>query len=353
MTTPIPSIPDDVRIQVADGLDVADIDALMRVDKELRNRLITNPQAWREHLNACTDIQLKNVARAVPALTKTVRQLLKLRAMSTLTGTTESGYTGDGGPAHHATLHIPDGVAVRSDGTVCIADTYNHRIRRVAADGIITTLAGTGEHGFSGDGGSAHKAALAAPEAVAAGADGMVYIADTLNHRVRRIAADGIITTLAGTGQNDFGGDGGPAHRSLLRYPQGVAAGPDGVVYIADTLNQRVRRITADGIITTLAGTGQNGCGGDGRPAHQATLSAPRSVAVGPDGTVYIADTFNHRIRRITADGIITTLAGTGQNGFGGDGGPAHQATLSAPRSVAVGPDGTVYIADTFNHRIR
>ncbi|MET7391237.1 NHL repeat-containing protein [Streptomyces sp. NPDC005529] len=353
MTTPIPTIPEDVWIQITGRLNVADLNALMSVDKDLHHRLRTNPRTWQTHLNACTDTQLTQIADTVPALKKPVQLLLELRAMTTIAGTGQPDFSGDSGPAQHAALHFPEGVAVASDGTVYIADTFNHRIRRIGADGIITTLAGTGRNGVAGDDGPAHQATLSAPFGVAVAPDGTVYIADTFNHRIRRIGADGIITTLAGTGQYGYGGDGGPAHQALLRFPEGVAAGSDGTVYIADTSNHRIRRIGADGIITTLAGTGQPDSTGDGGPAHQATLSDPRSVAVNGDGTVYIADTSNHRIRRIGTDNVITTLAGTGRNGFGGDGGPAHQARLATPRSVAVGPGGTVYVADMLNHRIR
>ncbi|MFE9898609.1 hypothetical protein ACFYPT_40415, partial [Streptomyces sp. NPDC005529] len=268
MTTPIPTTPDDVWIQITGRLNLADLNALMSVDKDLHHRLRTNPRTWQTHLNTCTDTQLTQIADTVPALKKPVQLLLKLRAMTTIAGTGQPDFSGDGGPAHQATLNCPRGVAVGPDGTVYIADTMSSRVRRIGADGIITTLAGTGQNGFSGDGGPARQATLSSPEGVSVGPDGTVYIADTFNQRVRRIGADGIITTLAGTGQPAFGGDGGPAHQALLGYPTSVAVASDGTVYIADTSNQRVRRIGADGIITTLAGTGQPAFGGDGGPAH-------------------------------------------------------------------------------------
>ncbi|MET7390620.1 NHL repeat-containing protein [Streptomyces sp. NPDC005529] len=351
MSTPIP---DDVWIQITNRLpDIEDVSTVSSVNRTLYDRLRGNPGTWQEHLNASTDTQLQHVASIAPALRETVERLLRLRAMTTLAGTGQSGFSGDGGPAHHATLSTPRSMAVGPDGSLYIADTFNHRIRRIAADGTITTLAGTGQSGFSGDDGPAHHATLHCPEGVAVGPDGTVHIVDTFNHRVRRIAADATITTLAGTGQPGFSGDDGPAHHAQLHFPTNVAVGPDGTVYIADISNHRVRRVTTNGIITTVAGTGQHGYGGDGGPAHHAALAAPRSMAVGPEGSLYIADTFNHRIRRIAADGTITTLAGTGQSGFSGDDGPAHHATLSAPRSLAVRSDGTVYVADMFNHRIR
>ncbi|MEW2036524.1 Teneurin-2 [Streptomyces sp. NPDC005534] len=211
-------------------------------------------------------------------------------------------------------------------------------------DGVITTFAGTGQFGLGGDHGPASQAMLSVAAGVAVAPDGTVYIADMSNHRVRRVGVDGVITTFAGTGQPGFGGDHGPARQALLARPIGVAVGPDGTVYIVDASNRRIRRVGGDGIIATVARGGQVGFGGDGGPVNQAIFADPRAVAVGPDGAVYIADTFNHRVRRVTPDGIITTLAGSGQVGFGGDGSPAPQAVLSFPNGVAVGPDGLVHV---------
>ncbi|MET7391829.1 NHL repeat-containing protein [Streptomyces sp. NPDC005529] len=353
MTTPIPAVPDDVWIQISDRMQVADLNALISVDKDLHNRLRENPRIWRGHLNSCTDTQLQAIARTVPVLEEPVDLLLKMRAMATLAGTGQEGFDGDGGRADQSALHMPEEVAVAQDGTVYIADTLNHRVRRVATDGVITTVAGTGQGSFGGDGGPARQAALSGPRSVAVGPNGALYIADLGNRRVRCVAADGTITTVAGTGQSGFGGDHGPAHEAVLCLPVGVAVGPDGTVYIADMGNHCVRRITGDNVISTFAGTGRDGFGGDHGPSHQSLLRCPVGVAVGPDGTVYIADRSNHRVRRIGVDGIITTVAGIGQKGFGGDGGPADRAVLSGPRSVAVGSNGTLYVADTFNHRVR
>ncbi|MET7391783.1 hypothetical protein ACFYPT_42285 [Streptomyces sp. NPDC005529] len=354
MTTPIPTtaIPNEVWIEITNRLNAADLKNLISVNKDLYNRLSTNQQTWQECLASCTDTQLLQIAAAVPGLTEPVRRLLKLRTMTTLAGTGEKGFSGDDGPARRATLSDPSGVAVGLDGTVYIADTCNHRIRRIGADGIITTLAGTGEPGYGGDGGPAHQALLQYPRAVAVGPDGTVYIADASNYRIRRIGADGIITTLAGTGEPGYGGDGGPAHQALLRPPLAVAVGLDGTAYIADASNYRVRRIGADGMITTLAGPELEDVRGVGEPASDLTLR-PRGVAVGPDGTVYIAEMARNCVRRITPDGIVSTVAGTGIYGFGGDGGPAEHARLAEPSAVAVGPDGTLYIADTDNYRVR
>jgi len=267
------------------------------------------------------------------------------RVITTVAGTGATGFSGDGGPVDQALLRHPRNVALGPDGSLYIVDQQNHSIRRVTPDGIITTVAGTGTSGFSGDGGLADQARLSFPSDVAFAPDGSLYIADVNNHRIRRVAPGGLISTVAGTGISSFSGDGGPADQANLRLPSGVALGPDGSLYIADHGNQRIRRVAPNGLITTVAG--------DGGPAGQARLFLPNDVAFAPDGSLYIADTGNHRIRRITPDGIITTVAGTGTLGYTGDGGPADQAQLSSPHGVALGPDGSLYISDAFNHSIR
>ena len=270
---------------------------------------------------------------------------------------------GDGGFATQARLNSPLGVAVAPDGSVLIADTLNSRIRRVGANGIITTIAGT-TTGYSGDGGPAIQAQINSSQSVAFASDGQILIADSSNNRIRRIGSDGIITTIAGTGQSCAStgnlsnpcGDGGPAIQALLGTPLGVAAAPDGSVLIADTETNRVRRVGLDGIITTVAGTGIPGFGGDGAPATQARLSGPQGIAIAPNGSMLIADSSNNRIRKVGTNGIITTLAGggvCGQPSCGNDGGLAIQARLYYPRDVAVTSDGIVLIADTSNNRIR
>ena len=262
----------------------------------------------------------------------------------------------------------PFGVAVGPDGSLYIADFVSDCIRRLGPDGIITTIVGScGEYGayrgYSGDGGPAIQAQLAGPAGVAVGPDGSLYIVDSGNNRIRRVGPDGIINTVAGRGEQGFGGDGGPATQAQLAFPFDVAVGPDGSLYIADSGNSRIRRVGPDGIITTVAGpgsrspycgSGYSGGGDDGGPATQAELCSPNGVAVGPDGSLYIADTLYNRIRRVGLDGIITNIAnGTEWYGYSGDGGPATQAHLAGPRKVAVGPDGSLYIADTGNNRIR
>ena len=270
--------------------------------------------------------------------------------ISTLAGSAGSGCNGDNGPATSATLFNPVGVAAGADGSVYIADVNDSVIRRVAPDGIILTVAGLPHLGCVGNGTAATTVALNTPESVAVGPDGSFYISDLNARVVRRVAPDGSISTVAGTGGVGSTGDGGAATVATLR-PRGIAIGADGSFYVADNAGNRVRRVGSDGIITAAAGTGVIGFGGDGGFAAQAKLSDPRGLALGGDGSLYIADTGNNRIRRVTPDGIITTFAGTGQSGFAGDGGPAALAQLTVVEGVAIGPDGSLYVTDA--NRIR
>lgn len=267
----------------------------------------------------------------------------------------DSGNYGDGGPAGQAAFARPRGLAVH-DGTLYVADYYHQRVRAIAANGTITTVAGDGRPGFSGDSGDAVIAELRQPAAVAVARDGTLYITDQRNHRIRCVDAGGRITTVAGDGQARFAGDGGPASAASLNEPMGVALSPDGaVLYIADTGNNRIRQVDMSTMrITTLAGGDEATFRGEGVDARTARLNGPRGLAVSADGSVYIADTRDNRIRKI-ANGIITTVAGVGGNpGFAGDDGPGAKATLNLPEGVAVSADGAiVYIADTGNNRVR
>ncbi|MDZ4771217.1 MAG: choice-of-anchor Q domain-containing protein, partial [Chloroflexota bacterium] len=278
-----------------------------------------------------------------------------------LAGNGSSGFSGDGGAARAATLNLPSGIASAADGAVIFADYNNHRVRRIAPDGIITTIAGTGILGYNGDGIQATTAHLNGPNGVAVAPDGSIIITEALGQRVRRIAADGIITTIAGTGVAGSSGDEGLATAARVNNPNAPIAAPDGTIYFADTGNHRVRAITpddprtpiVDSRIIPIAGTGTAGSSGDGGLADAAQLNLPRDVAIASDGAIYIADGGNHRVRRIAPDGIITTIAGTGTAGFSGDGSAATTAQLNAPEGVAVTAEGTIAIADTANARLR
>ena len=272
--------------------------------------------------------------------------------LETLADTGVSSFGGDGGPATKAQFSNPSGVAVDSSGNVLIADTKNHRIRSVSPSGTISTLAGTGTAGFGGDGGDPTQALLREPFGVSVGPDGRVYIADSGNNRIRVITVDGAIETIAGVTQSGFSGDGGPAGGARLANPSGVAVGRSGELYVADTWNHRIRKIES-GVITTVGGTGQFGYGGDGGPALAAALRYPRSVTVDAAGNVYIADTGNHRVRRIGRDGQISSVIGTGTSGLDGDCGPAASASLAVPRGVLAVPDGSLYVADSGNNAVR
>ncbi|MGH9846054.1 MAG: hypothetical protein ACREEM_45720, partial [Blastocatellia bacterium] len=277
----------------------------------------------------------------------------------TVAGTGVIDNTGDGGPGTAAALFQPRGVAVDSKGNIIVADTQNRRVRRISPAGVITAFAGTGIIGSSGDGGPAVDATLNFPNVAIVDKDDNVYISDQLTHRIRKVAPDGKISTIAGTGEGfgGFGGDGGPATAAQLSGQVGLALDKDGNLFIADRLNFRIRRIDArTGVITTVAGTGLIGNGGDGGPATQAELNLPTGVAVDGAGNLYITDIGNQRIRRVgAADGKISTIAGTGVAGFGGDGGPAASAliNLAYPATLTVDAAGDLYFADRNNHRIR
>ncbi|MEU1028303.1 RICIN domain-containing protein [Streptomyces mirabilis] len=282
-----------------------------------------------------------------------VRKVTTDGRIRTVAGTGTPGSGDDQGPAPSAQLDTPREVAVDRAGNLYIADSENHRIRKVTVDGQIGTVAGTGTAGFSGDDGLAVAAELNCPYGVAVDNTGNLYIADTDNHRVRQVTPDGQIRTVAGTGTPGYSGDGGSAATTQLNSPYGVAVDGAGNLYITDAENHRVRRVAADGMISTVAGTGIDGFSGDGGPAASAQLDFPLGVAADTSGTLYIADHNNHRVRRVAEDGTISTVAGTGADGFGGDGGPATSAQLNYPFGLAVDCVGALYIADYVNNRIR
>jgi RHS repeat-associated protein len=337
----------------------------------------------------------------------------------TVAGTGGGGFSGDNGPAADAALHRPQALATDGRGNLYIADTGNNRVRKVGTDGRITTLAGGGAYCYGaapcGDGFDATSAWLQAPTGVAVDDRGNVYIADWEHHRVRKVGPDGIITTVAGTGVAGFSGDGGPARSAELRQPRAVAADSYGNVYIADTGNERIRRVSADGIIRTIAGSGEpGGESGDGGPATEARLGGPLGIAVDGQGNVYVASDWGARVRKVDAssritafagkdrqwcywygwcctgedcqatevnlvtvrglavdrdgsvyltsaqqvrkvgpDGIIRTVAGTGNAGSGGENGPPLGMELNAPWALALDPHGQLYVAENYGNRVR
>jgi trimeric autotransporter adhesin len=264
-----------------------------------------------------------------------------------------SGFSGDGGLATAAKLNNPHGVAVDPAGNLYIADASNNRIRKVTPRGIISTVAGNGSKGFSGNGSQATAAQLNEPIGVAVDSAGNLYIADNQNHRIRKVTTTGIINTVAGNGTKGFRGDGGPATAAQLNYPWGVAVDSAGNLYFTEFGNHRIRKVTTAGIISTVGGNGTRGFSGDGGPATAAQFDYPLGLAVDSAGNIYLADLQNHRIRKVTNTGIISTVAGNGTKGFSGDGGPATTAQLNYPYGVAVNSAGSLFIADTENNRIR
>lgn len=269
----------------------------------------------------------------------------------TIAGTGEPGHSGDHGPACEAQLNEPRGLALDLNGNLYIADAENHVIRRVElATGLIATVAGRPDVGHE----------TAGPVETHAPADEEDPFADPPAGKVETFAhlpdLSGTVRYVVGTGRGGrFGGDGGPATEALLNVPGAVAVDRRGNLYIADTMNHRVRKVdAATGVISTIAGTGQRRCSGDGGPATKAALNEPVALAVDDRGNLYIADQNNNRVRRVDlTTGLITTVAGTGEMGYTGDGMPAVEAELSGPSGLVIGPDGDLYIADTFSGRIR
>jgi sugar lactone lactonase YvrE len=284
-------------------------------------------------------------------------------AATTIAGTGTPGFSDDGGPATAAELNAPSGVTLDGNGNIYISDTKNHRIRIVTADRTISTIAGTGTCGFSGDGGPALSAQLCLPAETLFDGAGNLLIADYGNRRVRKLTPDGTITTIAGSGKFDpslsspgSSGDGGPEIHATFDLIGGIAFDSAGNLYVSETLGDVIRKIATDGTVSTFAGTGRRGSSGDGGPATQANLFNPGPLSVGPDGALYVI-TGDSRIRKITPDGIIAPVAGTG-TGSGlirsqGDGGPAVNATLNEPGGVAFDQQGDIFIADTSNARVR
>jgi len=277
----------------------------------------------------------------------------KAQIITTIAGNPGITYFGDGGAATAAKVSYPSSVVKDIAGNIYISDCGNHRIRMVSPSGIISNFCGNGIPGYSGDGGPATAAQLSSVDGICLDGAGNLYLADAGNNRIRKIDVSGIITSVAGIGAATYGGDGGPATAAYLNHPTDVVVDPSGNLYIADRANYCVRMVNASGIISTVAGVGTLGFGGDGAAATLAHLHDPTGVAIDAAGNLYIADQLNGRVRKVNTAGIITTIAGSGTMGYSGDGGPATAANLYQPIRVAVDAGGNVMIADMVNNRIR
>jgi streptogramin lyase len=289
---------------------------------------------------------------------RVLRVDLSSRHVRSVAGTGQKGYSGDDGLARAARLNEPYEVRFSSNGSMYFVEMQNHIIRRVdAKSGRMETIAGTGQPGFGGDGGPAVDAMFNQPHSIALDRDGNIYVADIGNHRIRRIDRQtGIVETMAGTGEKKLPIEGQPARGNPVLGPRALFF--DGTtLWVALREGNSIWRIDLDhGVWHHVAGTGEAGFTGDGGPASEATFNGPKGIAIGPNGDVYIADTENQAIRKVDRQsGTVTTIAGRGPQGDGslGDGGPATEARLARPHGICVGPDGTVYLGDTLNHRVR
>lgn len=273
--------------------------------------------------------------------------------IGTIAGNGIKGYSGNGGLALSAELNNPQAVAMDNSGNLYIADSPNNVVRKVSISGVITLIAGNGTAHYSGDNGLATKASLNMPSSICFDISGNLYIADYLNNVVRKVNTSGIISTIAGTGMLGFSGDNATATSAELNMPSGVCADKHGNIYISDESNNRVRMVNNSGIITTVAGDGNQSYLGDGKNADSAEMSHPKGVFIDNYGNLYIADFLNNAIRMVNTLGIINTIAGYGIAGYSGDNGPATSALLNYPTGVCADTLENVYIADSYNNVIR
>ncbi|MFN0112869.1 MAG: Ig-like domain-containing protein [Blastocatellia bacterium] len=305
-------------------------------------------------VNEITVIATDDAGNISPARNVTIN-VPATSSLLTVAGTGTNGFTGDGGQAISANISRAIRMTFDAAGNLYFADFNNHRVRRVATNGVITTIAGNGTAGFSGDNGPAISAQLNGPLGVALDKSGNLLIADGANNRIRRVnLGTNVITTAAGTGDTGFNGDGGPATSARISGPENVFVDKDNNIFIADFGNHRIRKVAANGAtISTVAGTGTSGFSGDGGQATAANLSSPTDVVVDNSGNIFICATGNNRIRKVTTDGVINTIAGNGNTTFNGDGILATAAAIGVPQSIALDAGGNVYFTDRGNNRIR
>lgn len=314
-----------------------------------------NLPATSADLNRPVGIALDSIGNLIIADTQNnrIRKVDDMGNISTIAGNGTGGYNGDNIFAITAQLNEPIGITFDKLGNLYIVDKDENRIRKVDHAGIITTIAGTGTFGYSGDNGAATIAELDGPYDVKINNSGNVLIADRLNSRIRKIDNGGIITTIVGNGVHGYSGDGGPAIAAEIGSPRGIAVDNLGNIYMVDWFNSTIRKINSAGTITTIAGDETDGYAGDGGLATAATLDGPSGIAVDAWGNIYFSDKNNHVIRKIDNSGIITTIAGIGTSGFSGDNGPAISAELYRPGKLTIDPLGNIYFADERNNRVR
>lgn len=286
-------------------------------------------------------------------LNSCIRKVSASGIITTVVGNGVVGYSGDGGQATAAEVNYPADVVVDPAGNIYVADNGNNVIRKVNTSGIITTIAGNGYPSYSGDGGQATAAELNSPGGIVLDATGNIYVVDSWNNRIRKINTSGIITTVAGNGIAGYSGDGGQATAAEIDTAVGVAIDTYGNLYIGDYKNNCIRKITASGIISTFAGNGIAGFSGDGGAATSAELNKPAAIAFDASGNAFITDSYNERIRKVNTSGIISTLAGNGTVGYSGDGGPAISAELNNPENIVCDASSNIYFSDVINNVVR
>jgi len=306
-------------------------------------------------INYAADVMTDNAGNVYfsDCLNNRVRKISAAGIITTIAGTGATGSGGDGGPATAAQFNFPYGLAMDDSGNIYVADFYNQKVRKINTSGIISTIAGTGTGGYSGDGGPATLAEIWIPNYVCTDHSGNIYISDNQNNRIRKVNSAGIISTYAGNGYATYGGDGGPATAASLNYPNQIRIDGSGNMYIGDHINYRIRKVSPSGIITTIAGNGTPGFSPDGTMATAAELEDPLAICIDNSGNVYFSDFENYRIRKVSSSGILTTIAGNGTAAYSGDGGPATAAEINGVGGLFMDADGAIFIADGHNYRVR